>query len=480
MSSDSPDLVLHSDSPDLVLRYKADASRNGLLTMIALAPVWGAWVPWLMVTLLWQGGNMDALVLCAFCFGVFGTALGAVAVCLDNRLVIGSNGIKVPIRFLLQTLGRAKFNWESLEELRFCKNGRPSEEADEIYFVFKGGAHAPLRVDGFQREDIEKILLALQAYAPGTPIVPNTEQMKYSDGIGKTQSIPLTFTRIWQEELSSRFGSTIFVPLEPNSQLQNGRITIVGQIAFGGLSAVYLAKLDGQKLVVVKEAVVPANADQDSKDKALEMFNKEAKFLVTLDHPRIAHVLDHFMDNGRNYLLLEYIDGKDLRTYVKENGPVPEQVVARWTVQIAELLSYLHEQDPPIIHRDLTPDNLVLAKDGSVSLIDFGAANAFMGTATGTLVGKQSYISPEQFRGKAIPESDLYSLGCTLHYLLTGKDPEALDVSHPATTKDSVTKAMDEFVAALTQQEAEDRLKPAKQVLESAKSLIVIKKHSHA
>lgn len=472
--------MLNSDSPDLVLHYKADASRNGILTVATLSPAWAVWMPWLLLTqaAVIFSGDVETLMLFAFFLTIIGTAIGTIVVCLDNSLVIGADGIKIPVRFVLQSLFRTRFKWEALQELRFCRNGRPSEDADEIYFIFKGNAFAPLRVDGFQREDIPKILLALQAYAPTTPVLPQVEQLKYNGG-PKTNSIPLTFTRMWQEELNNRFGSTIFVPLEPNSQLQNGRISIVGQIAFGGLSAVYLAKLDGEKLVVVKEAVVPANADQASKDKALEMFNREAKLLIALSHERIARVLDHFIENGRNYLLLEYIEGTDLRSYVKEHGPVPEQVVARWSVQIAELLAYLHSMNPPIIHRDLTPDNLVLAKDGNISLIDFGAANAFMGTATGTLVGKQSYISPEQFRGKAVPESDLYSMGCTIHYLLTGKDPEALDVSHPASAKEHISDGMDNLVAGLTQQEAEDRLGPATTVIERARALIQIPTHSH-
>jgi eukaryotic-like serine/threonine-protein kinase len=104
-------------------------------------------------------------------------------------------------------------------------------------------------------------------------------------------------------------------------------------------------------------------------------------------------------------------------------------------------------------------------------LIDFGAANNFMGTATGTLVGKQSYISPEQFRGKARPISDLYSIGCTLHYLLTGKDPEPLAVSHPRELNAAVTEDMDAFVALLTQQEDEDRMQAAAEAAATAKKI---------
>ncbi len=457
--------------PDMVLRYKADASRNGLLVMAATAPVWAIWMPWVMTWLLTSliqdltTGSItwDMFALFLFFLMIVLSAISTVVVCLDNRLIISEKGVKVPVRFMLQTLGRVHFKWDNLQHIVFRRNGKPSPDADEICFDFDKLSRAPLRLDGFQREDIPQILLAVQAYAPKTEIVPNASDVK---GIPMTAtSAPLSFTRLWEEELNNRFGSTIFVPLEPGQQLQNGRIKIVGQIAFGGLSAIYLSKLDNDQLVVVKEAVVPQNADEASKEKALEMFNREAKFLCTLNHPRIANVFDHFVEGGRNYLLLQYIEGKDLRTYVKEHGPVPEQIVIRWAREIAEILVYLHGLDPPIIHRDLTPDNLVLARDGSICMIDFGAANNFMGTATGTLVGKQSYISPEQFRGKAVPESDLYSLGCTLHFLLTGKDPEPLSVSHPKELNNNISGDIDALIASLTEQEVPDRAKPSNSVL---------------
>lgn len=467
---------MESTNPNLVLRYKADASKHGLLAMIATAPIWGLWMPWVVSWLLIavvQGGVLDCLDLLAlamFFMAVSGGAVATIGVCRDNTFEVGEAGIKVPVRFLLQTLGRTRFKWNEMKGVAFQTEGKVSVEPEDMCFQFTNLRRVPLRMDGFDRDDIPKIMLAVQAYAPATPFLPELDQIK---GLtkGAQASIPMSFTKLWEEELNNRFGSTIFVPMEAGHELQEGRVKIVGQIAFGGLSAIYLAKLEDENLVVIKEAVVPQNADEASKEKALEMFQREAQFLVQLKHPRIATVYDHFVEKGRNYLILQYIEGKDLRSYVKENGPVPEEVVSRWAAEISDILSYLHTLDTPIIHRDLTPDNLVLARDGSISLIDFGAANAFMGTATGTLVGKQSYISPEQFRGKARPISDLYSLGCTLHYLLTGKDPEPLAVSHPRELNGGVTEAMDKYVASLTEQEDEDRLQTAADAASQAREI---------
>jgi serine/threonine-protein kinase len=105
-------------------------------------------------------------------------------------------------------------------------------------------------------------------------------------------------------------------------------------------------------------------------------------------------------------------------------------------------------------------------------LIDFGAANAFVSTATGTMVGKQSYMAPEQVRGKATPQSDIYSLGCILFFLLTAKDPEPLAVSHPKTISPSVTDSLDDIVAKCTAQEQELRYKNVDEVRKDLVALV--------
>lgn len=125
--------------------------------------------------------------------------------------------------------------------------------------------------------------------------------------------------------------------------------------------------------------------------------------------------------------------------------------------EIAQILEYMHSQAPPILHRDITPENLVLNDNGKVVLIDFGAANNFLQTATGTLVGKHCYIAPEQFRGKANLKSDYFSFGGTLHFLLTGVDPVPLSSSSPATINPAISKEMNDLVVALTQLEAAKR-----------------------
>src|SRR5262249_29524560 len=144
---------------------------------------------------------------------------------------------------------------------------------------------------------------------------------------------------------------------------------------------------------------------------------------------------------------LEYVTGETLREIVIQHGALPESTVLEWAGQLASVLEYLHSHEPPLIHRDLTPENIIVRKDRKLTVIDFGSANEFLGQATGTFVGKQAYTSPEQFRGKATPQSDIYALGCTLHYLLTGGDPEPLSQSHPCWSNKDVSRDLNQLVA---------------------------------
>ncbi len=178
-------------------------------------------------------------------------------------------------------------------------------------------------------------------------------------------------------------------------------------------------------------------------------------------------MLDVFAEDSRHYILLEYVHGQDLRQLVKQHGPQNQDKVLAWAIDLARILVYLHGQKYPIIHRDLTPDNIVLRNDGTIVLIDFGAANEFIGTATGTLIGKQAYIAPEQLRGKALPQSDFYALAGTLYFLLTGKDPVPLSVSKPSKQNIEIDQRFDDLVAKLSAFEVEDRLQKAQEILEA-------------
>ncbi len=459
--------------PRLVIRYKEDQARNALFLAIALAPVWGIWAlyvsSWLAKALI-QGGFFGYEDLfCLLCFYLGLVALGSftVLVCLDNKFALTQDGLELPRRFLLDLSFLRKRPWAHLDLIEF-KN-------EELVLRFGNSlqkGQARFRLTGVKTSDLKDLVIAVRSNAPETRCVFDRKAVEM--GIPGIQANPNdeSFTAIWERDLASRFGSTAFVPLEAKTKLQDGRLTVIGQVSFGGLSAVYLCKDNLGETVILKEAVVPLNADSTSKAKALEMFKREAKILQTLSHSNIARVLDHFVENGRDYMVLEHINGLDLRAYVKEHGPQPERLIMRWALEVADILQYLHTQNPPIIHRDVTPDNLVLDRTGSIKLIDFGAANEFIATATGTLVGKQSYISPEQFRGKAVPQSDIYALGCTLYYLATGTDPDALSQSALTTERTATMKSLSALISACTAMELESRLASMAEVSERARQYL--------
>lgn len=207
------------------------------------------------------------------------------------------------------------------------------------------------------------------------------------------------------------------------------RYLIEGTIGVGGMSVVYSGR-DLRFKDVVRQCAIKemAQSAPDSNTRLLNLknFEREAGLLATLQHPSIPKVFDFFEENGRIYLILELVRGRDLETALDQNGgPLPEERVVRWAVQICDVLSYLHSHQPdPIVFRDMKPSNVMVTEDERIILIDFGIARDLVrGDRKGTMIGTEGYSPPEQYRGMAEPRGDLYALGATLHHLLTGSDP---------------------------------------------------------
>lgn len=453
----------------LSVRYTTLPMKIGFGVMCALVPVWALLAPILLGLFIGYVTRYPQVIsswtTSFICFTLLGTYIGGVlltAITEDDRLFVSKDGIAFPL-FLLPFLKfRRNRNWTELRQAEL----EGSAGNEKLLLTFDGTASVPIALSGVSATDKEQLMMAIELWGINcqrTPQLIEYQNCLQNEIRGISQ---VSYTKMWEEELSRRFNATSFVPLEPDASLKGGKLKISKQLAFGGLSAIYLAQLNELDRVVVKEAVIPANAEADVRRHAEERIQREAMLLMKLKHPNIAGVLDHFVEEGRHYLLLEYIHGQDLRQYIKQNGPQSEETVLGWAKQIASILEYLHSQDPPIIHRDLTPDNLVLKNDGTVTLIDFGAANEFIGQATGTLVGKQAYMSPEQLRGKAGTQSDLYSFGGSLFYFLTGRDPTPLSVSHPKAVLPAVSDQLDQIIAKLTAFEPEERFESASEAME--------------
>jgi serine/threonine-protein kinase len=261
----------------------------------------------------------------------------------------------------------------------------------------------------------------------------------------------------------NKFSSTIFSPRKGGERLKNGDYRVVRKLAGKPLSAVYLARDRAEKHVVIKEFVLPTCVEQC--ERLDETFDREYRILRSLHHECIAKVLETFEEKGAKYIVIEHIRGQDLRSLVQRRGRRSEKSVQSWALQIAGLMRYLHEQDPAILHRDLTPDNLMEDEDGNLVLIDFGAAHQFLEGVTGTLIGKQCYIAPEQLRGKPCIQSDIYSYGCTLQFLITGGDPAALQQSDPAEKNVTTSQLLRQMIMKCTEFEPSKRYDSFAQII---------------
>ncbi|MBO0798018.1 MAG: serine/threonine protein kinase, partial [Blastocatellia bacterium] len=237
--------------------------------------------------------------------------------------------------------------------------------------------------------------------------------------------------------------------LSPDTRLQN-RYTVLRLLAKGGMGAVYEARDERLgNIVALKETLFV--------DEGLRLaFHREASILATLRHQALPKVIDHFTEGDGQFLVMEYIRGEDLSLLLRLNGrPIPQIDALAWADQLLGALEYLHSQNPPIIHRDIKPQNLKLNDRGEVVLLDFGLAKEAALDTTTSSTGQRSvrgytlnYAPLEQIQGVGTdPRSDLYSLAATFYHLMTGVVPT-----------DAVTRA-----TALIEGRA-DPLRPAQEI----------------
>ena len=202
----------------------------------------------------------------------------------------------------------------------------------------------------------------------------------------------------------------------------NGRYKIQSLIGTGGMAAVYLAKdLILDRLVAIKVL----RLDFRQNDDAMRRFRREALSATQLTHPNIVGVYDVGQSQEMNYIVMEYVEGTDLKDYVRQRGALHPIEAVRIMMQIVSAIAAAHQNR--IIHRDIKPQNILIDREGNVKITDFGIAVALSDTSltqTNTLLGSVHYLSPEQARGgMATIQTDIYALGIVLYELLTGRVP---------------------------------------------------------
>jgi outer membrane protein assembly factor BamB/tRNA A-37 threonylcarbamoyl transferase component Bud32 len=232
-------------------------------------------------------------------------------------------------------------------------------------------------------------------------------------------------TKSVTQPLDSESGG--YLQLSSGTILAN-RYQIQDVIGIGGMGSVYRARdlhfPNVVKLVAVKE-MINQSPDALIRDTIVKNFEREANILVTLNHPAIPRIFDFFTHEERSYLVMELIFGKDLEAILKSTlDPIREDQVILWAIEVCDVLEYLHTHRPePIIFRDIKPQNLMINQQNHIVIVDFGIAKIFKSGQKGTMIGTEGYSPPEQYRGEATFQTDIYALGATMHHLLTRRDP---------------------------------------------------------
>jgi outer membrane protein assembly factor BamB/tRNA A-37 threonylcarbamoyl transferase component Bud32 len=205
------------------------------------------------------------------------------------------------------------------------------------------------------------------------------------------------------------------------------RYLVIRVIGSGGMSWVYQARdmrfPSVTRLVAVKEMLNPSK-DAAIRATAVQSFEREANLLATLNHPAIPRIYDYFTISERSFLVMEFVNGKDLEAILTESSDfLPVPVIAHWGADLCSVIHYLHNHTPPVIFRDIKPSNIMSDEHENIRLVDFGIAKLFEPDRKGTMIGTEGYSPPEQYRGEAGPLSDVYALGATMHHLLSRRDP---------------------------------------------------------
>ena len=224
--------------------------------------------------------------------------------------------------------------------------------------------------------------------------------------------------------------------LERGTILRN-RYRIVQPIGQGGMGSVYLAedlRLEGRKCAV-KAVRIDPTSDQEVINELQHQFSREASILARLDHPNLPKVSDYFTEVDQDYLVMDFVSGKDLKEIVDEarrnNRFLTETEVLNWARQLCDALDYMHNQDTPVLHRDIKPSNIKLTPSGLIKLVDFGLVKVLVKDDSRTVTvlqgrGTAAYTPLEQYGEDDThtdARSDIYSLGATLYHLLTNQPP---------------------------------------------------------
>ncbi|MFN8549848.1 MAG: serine/threonine-protein kinase [Candidatus Obscuribacterales bacterium] len=380
-----------------------------------------------------------------------------------NLLVADKFGIQMLLRIAGTNIPINKIAWSQIVSAELFKpKGSAGSQSWKIRFHKTNDRSFDIDLSALAHDDRTSLLKRMEK------MVPNC-QIDYELSQAMRPHAAHSYTEIWLQSLTQAPERKTLEPLQPGQTLCNNRYEVLRSIGVGGQGTAYLCKdlsdhsqHSQNQTVVLKETIIPVFGDESLRRKSLQSVERESRLLQSLNSEGIVKLLDHFVEDHRAYLVLEHIDGSSLRDSVQNHGPINFEQAHDLAIQMCDILRTLHANG--VIHRDFTPDNLILNSKGQLKLIDFNVAQQLQGGATGTIVGKHAYLPPEQFRGKATDQSDLYAFGATLFYVLTGQDPEPISQSNPSNVKAEITTQLNEIVKRATALNLKDRFKSAEEI----------------
>lgn len=316
------------------------------------------------------------------------------------------------------------------------------------------GRNIKINLNELTRDQRARLFYSVKQWAPHVVTTAAAEEKL----LGSTVLNDVRYTQIWFDLLTSKAKTQRQTVLAPGETLRNTEYTITSRLSSGGQATAYLATRASGETCVLKEFILStASSSSGALIESAREFEAEVSLLSQLNHDGIVRVQDFFADDGRVYVVLEHVQGQTLRKLVKQSGPLSQKEVVRIALELSDILIYLHSQNPPIVHRDVTPENIITQPDGRIKLIDFSLALKQDSRQTTDSCGKHSYTPPEQFGDEVTGQSDIYALGSTMGYLLTGVNPKPLTRSSPQLKAPDISTELNHIVERATELELDRR-----------------------
>ncbi|MBZ0190050.1 MAG: protein kinase, partial [Candidatus Obscuribacterales bacterium] len=306
-----------------VVNYKSPTAQRSRRTAVLAVACFLVLFPLPILSHFFVNMKMDMVLALFLSLSIFSLVFLLVAIHhyrhnRQLRIILTEKGIVLPGRRLPEHFSESGVPWSMIENIAYLKGDAGRFQDGTVVISVRRSNSIELKLENLTGEDADKLVSACDLWANQPSKDETFQQLVEAVTQGRLAGEDGGFTALWMEEAQRRLSATPFVPLSPGTTLQDGRVKVVQPLTAGGWSAIYLCQWQSKTTAVLKEAVVPPGANDGLKEKARQHFEREAILLSGLDNPKIAKVLDYFIENGRQYMVLERISGANLRSYIKD------------------------------------------------------------------------------------------------------------------------------------------------------------------